>query len=164
LEVESNAVSVVGQSWESLFHSALLEDVARYRRYDTSSVRDCLRLIRNKRHHFHELPADMKQLMSPIPGGFLRYFESRLPKLLMHCFRAACQHLTQERDFAQYCAGIAPLYQRPAAEAERSSVRSVDESPVPVAEKAVQEQEEKKAAASEEPDEKKEEVGAEGAP
>lgn len=70
--VEAGARSVVGRSWDIRLDPELTQDAGRYRKYDFSSVRDLLRVVRNKRHHFHELPERVQALMSPVPGGFLR--------------------------------------------------------------------------------------------
>ncbi|CAN0439544.1 unnamed protein product, partial [Ectocarpus sp. 12 AP-2014] len=70
--VEAGAHSVVGRSWDVRLDAELTEDAGRYRKYDFSSVRDLLRVVRNKRHHFHELPERVQAMMSPLPGGFLR--------------------------------------------------------------------------------------------
>ena len=70
--VESGADQVVGRSWDVRLDPELTEDAGRYRKYDFSSVRDLLRVVRNKRHHFHELPERVQGLMSPLPSGFLR--------------------------------------------------------------------------------------------
>jgi hypothetical protein len=43
LAVESDAAAVVGRSWDVRLDKGLLEDVHKYRKYDTASVRDCLR-------------------------------------------------------------------------------------------------------------------------
>ncbi|CAN0273869.1 unnamed protein product, partial [Ectocarpus sp. 8 AP-2014] len=69
--VEAGAHSVVGRSWDVRLDAELTEDAGRYRKYDFSSVRDLLRVVRNKRHHFHELPERVQAMMSPLPGGFL---------------------------------------------------------------------------------------------
>ncbi len=77
LAVESGAAEVVGRAWDVRLDTGLLADVNRYRKYDTASVRDCLRILRNKRHHFHELPVEVQRLMAPLPGGLYRYFQAR---------------------------------------------------------------------------------------
>ncbi|CAN0421064.1 unnamed protein product, partial [Hapterophycus canaliculatus] len=100
--VEAGADSVVGRSWDVRLDPELTEDAGRYRKYDFSSVRDLLRVVRNKRHHFHELPEKIKGLMSPLPGGFLRYVEERFPQLLMHCTKVTGSLLTDERLFKEY--------------------------------------------------------------
>lgn len=83
--VEAGADLVVGRSWDVRLDPELTEDAGRYRKYDFSSVRDLLRVVRNKRHHFHELPERVKGLMSPLPGGFLRRVPLPPPRLLCFC-------------------------------------------------------------------------------
>jgi hypothetical protein len=109
LAIERNASLVIGRSWDKKLDSVLKEDVNKYRKYDITSVRDLLRIIRNKRHHFHELSESAKALVSPVPTGFVSYFESRFPLLLMHCIRAACTHLNRDKVFKPYCSVLTPL-------------------------------------------------------
>lgn len=85
LLVERQAADVVGISWASKIDSCLFNNIQKFRTYDTSSVRDCLRLIRNKHHHFDELPAEFKETV-PTQKALLEYFQARFPKLLMHCY------------------------------------------------------------------------------
>lgn len=110
LSIESKASDIIGSSWDRRLHNSLLDDIGKYRKYDKSCVRDLLRLIRNKKHHFHELDEQLKALMTPIPQGFLSYFESRFPKLFMHCVKVACSMLSSEKHFSSYCDGIASLF------------------------------------------------------
>lgn len=44
---------------------------------------DLLRALRNKYHHFMDLPEDLAAVMGPIPNGFYDYFTLRFPNLLM---------------------------------------------------------------------------------
>lgn len=89
--VESGADQVVGRSWDVRLDPELTEDAGRYRKYDFSSVRDLLRVVRNKRHHFHELPERVQGLMSPLPSGFLRRDRHRLSfPFLVSSFRVFC--------------------------------------------------------------------------
>lgn len=50
--------------------------------YDVGSLRDLLRALRNKRHHFLDMPAGLRGELSPLPAGFLAYFQRRFPLLL----------------------------------------------------------------------------------
>lgn len=85
--VEAGADSVVGRSWDVRLDPELTEDAGRYRKYDFSSVRDLLRVVRNKRHHFHELPERVQRLMSPLPGGFLRQVPLQMfMRTVWYCF------------------------------------------------------------------------------
>ena len=88
LAVERNAVNVVGLSWDGLLDEDLVSNVQRFRTYDPSSVRDLLRLIRNKHHHFDELPLEVKIRMGSNASGLITYVEARFPRLLIHCFQA----------------------------------------------------------------------------
>jgi Ribonuclease 2-5A len=44
----------------------------RYRKYSYSSLRDLLRVIRNKHNHFREMPEELQRRVGHIPDGFLR--------------------------------------------------------------------------------------------
>ena len=94
--VERNAAAVVGTSWDKNLDQGLLSNVSRFRTYDPSSVRDLLRLIRNKHHHFDELPEDVKRRLGPSPTDLIKYFERAFPGLVMHCFRVCRDNLTKD--------------------------------------------------------------------
>ena len=61
-------------------------DLYKYRKYKPDSVRDLLRAMRNKRHHYRELPEDLKTTLGDIPDGYMNYFSSRFPRLLLHTY------------------------------------------------------------------------------
>jgi serine/threonine-protein kinase/endoribonuclease IRE1 len=44
--LESRAPTVVGMQWDNRVDQTLLDNLRKYRKYDFSSVRDCLRVIR----------------------------------------------------------------------------------------------------------------------
>ena len=94
--LERSAAVVVGQSWDTLLDSDFLQDLQKFRGYDFSSVRDLLRLIRNKSHHFDELPESLKQKMNHSMEGLLTYFEEIFPKLVIHCYSFCQEYLTKE--------------------------------------------------------------------
>ena len=71
-----------------------------HRKYDTSSVRDLLRVVRNKRHHYHELSPSVKAMVGALPVGFCSYFEARFPLLLSHCVDIAKKYLHSDRLFS----------------------------------------------------------------
>ncbi|KAG7470358.1 lysosomal alpha-glucosidase [Solea senegalensis] len=75
-------------------------------RYDTmedgaGSVRDLLRAMRNKKHHYRELPAEVQETLGSIPDDFVSYFTSRFPHLLMHTYLAMWT-CAPERPFLPY--------------------------------------------------------------
>ncbi len=110
LSLEANAESIVTRSWDRKLHASLIEDVGKYRKYDYSSVRDLLRLIRNKKNHYHELPASVKELIGSMPSGYVSYFESKFPKLLMRCVEVSCKYLSIEKTLSIYCESIVSLF------------------------------------------------------
>ena len=60
-----------------------MHELSRFRDYKYTSLRDLLRVIRNKRGHFYEMSEDMQRQMGPLPEGFLR------------CGAHACVAMTQ---------------------------------------------------------------------
>lgn len=63
-------------------------------------MRDLLRVIRNKRHHYHELSPSVKTMVGALPVGFCSYFEARFPLLLSHCVDIAKKYLHSDRLFS----------------------------------------------------------------
>ena len=47
-----------------------------------------MRAIRNKKHHYRELPPDVMQSLGSLPDEFVDYFTSRFPKLILHVYEA----------------------------------------------------------------------------
>ena len=86
LAIERGAVEVVGTSWEAKLDGALIDNVQKFRTYDYSCVRDLLRLIRNKHHHFEELPEEFRLSTMPDQNALCEYFASKFPALVMHCY------------------------------------------------------------------------------
>ena len=52
------------------FDGELIENLGRYRKYNQSSLRDLLRVIRNKHNHFRELPESLQAKLGPLPRGY----------------------------------------------------------------------------------------------
>jgi serine/threonine protein kinase len=102
LALESNAAETIGQKWDKKLDSALLEDMGKYRKYDTNSVRDLLRVIRNKKHHFNELTIALKMVVGAKAEDFFNYFDSRFPNLLLQCVRVARKMLYKDHTFTAY--------------------------------------------------------------
>ncbi|KAE8258419.1 hypothetical protein A4X13_0g1705 [Tilletia indica] len=82
--LESQAGVVLGGEWYKKVDRAFVDDLGKFRKYDSRSVQDLLRALRNKKHHYQDLSPHLKKLLGPIPGGFLAYFTRRFPLLFMH--------------------------------------------------------------------------------
>uniref|UniRef100_A0A8C5Q421 Serine/threonine-protein kinase/endoribonuclease IRE1 n=1 Tax=Leptobrachium leishanense TaxID=445787 RepID=A0A8C5Q421_9ANUR len=99
--LESRAQAVTRANWRLHISVPLQTDLRKFRSYRGNSVRDLLRAMRNKKHHYHELPPDVQESLGSVPDHFVLYFTSRFPHLLLHTHRALeqCAH---ERPFRSY--------------------------------------------------------------
>lgn len=80
--LESFAPGAVGSNWGAALDVELIANLGRYRRYDYTCLRDLLRVVRNKRNHFREMPESLQQLMGPLPTGYYRCAPSSMQ---FHC-------------------------------------------------------------------------------
>ncbi|PON50038.1 Serine/threonine protein kinase [Parasponia andersonii] len=100
--LEGTAPTVLGAKWNEKIEIAFITDIGRYRRYRFDSVRDLLRVMRNKLNHYRELPKDIQELVGSVPDGFDGYFASRFPRLLIEVYRVMCRYCKQEECFQKY--------------------------------------------------------------
>ncbi|XP_052031665.1 serine/threonine-protein kinase/endoribonuclease IRE2 [Apodemus sylvaticus] len=82
--LEAGSYKVVRENWYKHISAPLQADLKRFRSYKGTSVRDLLRAMRNKKHHYRELPAEVRQTLGQLPSGFIQYFTQRFPRLLLH--------------------------------------------------------------------------------
>ncbi|NXT20034.1 ERN2 endoribonuclease, partial [Syrrhaptes paradoxus] len=103
--LEAGGRAVVRTNWRMHISLPLQTDLRKFRTYKGGSVRDLLRAMRNKKHHYHELPAEVRAALGPVPEGFVQYFTSRFPRLLLHT-HGALRRCAHERLFhPYYCPG-----------------------------------------------------------
>nr|XP_043632077.1 serine/threonine-protein kinase/endoribonuclease IRE1b-like [Erigeron canadensis] len=100
--LENIGTAALGGKWDDKLDSTLLGDIGRYRKYKYDSVRDLLRVIRNKLNHYRELPKDVQAVLGPVPTGFEGYFSSRFPKLLMEVYKVLKQYCGEEEFLNKY--------------------------------------------------------------
>ncbi|KAF7343464.1 hypothetical protein MVEN_01779200 [Mycena venus] len=84
LVLERGAIGIVGNDWLSRLDPLFLENLGKFRKYDGRSVQDLMRALRNKKHHYQDLPDKVKRNLGPMPEGFLAYFTRRFPRLFLH--------------------------------------------------------------------------------
>ncbi|KAJ7507249.1 hypothetical protein B0H11DRAFT_2153641 [Mycena galericulata] len=84
LVLEKGAFGIVGNDWLSRLDRVFIENLGKFRKYDGRSVQDLLRALRNKKHHYQDLPDNVKRHLGPMPEGFLAYFTRRFPRLFLH--------------------------------------------------------------------------------
>nr|KAI8766493.1 serine/threonine-protein kinase/endoribonuclease ire-1-like [Biomphalaria glabrata] len=92
--LECNGLPVIKEDWRQVISLELQEDLRKFRTYRGDSVRDLLRALRNKKHHYRQLPDPVKQSLGAVPDEFVYYFTSRFPRLLLHTYAAVecCKH------------------------------------------------------------------------
>lgn len=61
-ELECIAPVALGTKWDEKMDPSFLNNIGRYRRYKYDSVRDLLRVMRNKLSHYRELPTEIQVL------------------------------------------------------------------------------------------------------
>lgn len=58
--LESSASVSLGAKWDENIEPIFITNIGRYRRYKFDSVRDLLRVVRNKLNHYRELPEEIQ--------------------------------------------------------------------------------------------------------
>ncbi|PWN28586.1 hypothetical protein BDZ90DRAFT_231569 [Jaminaea rosea] len=105
LESSSRLVTE-GGDWTRKVDKAFMDDLGKWRKYHGSSVRDLLRALRNKKHHYQDMPPALRRSMGAMPEGFLGYFTRRFPKLFLHVYEVVekCDFVKSESAFRTYFA------------------------------------------------------------
>ncbi|KAH0831148.1 hypothetical protein J3R83DRAFT_13720 [Lanmaoa asiatica] len=101
--LETGSFDIVGHDWHARLDKVFIENLGKFRKYDGKSVQDLLRALRNKKHHYQDLPDHVKRTLGPMPEGFLSYFTKRFPRLFMHVHGVISDtHLHTESMFRAY--------------------------------------------------------------
>jgi serine/threonine-protein kinase/endoribonuclease IRE1 len=95
-QLETIAATVIGDDWTVRFEKIFMDNLGKYRKYHGDRVMDLLRALRNKYHHFNDLPVDLAGKMGPLPDGFYRYFNSKFPRLLMEIYGVVEKNLIDD--------------------------------------------------------------------
>jgi serine/threonine-protein kinase/endoribonuclease IRE1 len=86
--LESLAPNVIGpaKDWLRALPKTFLTEMGKQRKYTGSKMIDLLRVIRNKKNHFHDLPDDVKeQMLGGSAKGYYEFWAKRFPSLLINC-------------------------------------------------------------------------------
>jgi serine/threonine-protein kinase/endoribonuclease IRE1 len=101
--LETNAVSIIGPDWRKKLDKTFVDDLGKFRKYDGKYILDLLRALRNKKHHYQELPENVRKHVGPLPDGFLNYFTRRFPQLFLHVYGVvSTTSLHDEPEFRSY--------------------------------------------------------------
>lgn len=102
LKLERSGPKVHYGDWLSRFNSTFIDNLGKYRKYNQDKLMDLLRALRNKYHHFNDMPASLQTQMSPMPDQFYNYFNSKFPELLMETFFVVKADLREEHIFREF--------------------------------------------------------------
>ena len=93
---------IPNMNWVAQLPEELLSDLNKFRKYNGSKLRDLLRVIRNKAHHYRDLPPEAQATFGQLPEGFLDYFKTRFPDLLTFTWNYARRHYAIDKVFSEY--------------------------------------------------------------
>lgn len=103
LKLESIAPEVLGpRGWFDKFDSNFIDNLGKYRKYNTHKLMDLLRAIRNKYHHYQDLPKDLAREIGSLPDGFYWYFARRFPRMLLLVYNLMKTILHDDELLAQF--------------------------------------------------------------
>lgn len=63
-----------------------VDTLGKQRKYQGHRMLDLLRALRNKKNHYADMPEDVKARVGSLSGGYLNYWTSRFPELLVKCY------------------------------------------------------------------------------
>lgn len=102
VEFEQDAERVVGDDWHGKLGRQFVDNLGKYRKYHGDRILDLLRAMRNKSHHFNDMPAELKEKMGPYPEGYAKYFARRFPYLLTSIYYMVKRNLAEEDVFKPF--------------------------------------------------------------
>lgn len=102
LVLESVGEKVHNGNWHKKFDEVFMSNLGKYRKYHPDKLMDLLRAVRNKYHHFNDMPTSLQQEMSPVPDGFYLYFQEKFPNMLMQVYYIVDKHLKHEHIFNEF--------------------------------------------------------------
>ncbi|KAG7661155.1 IRE1 [[Candida] subhashii] len=102
LKLEARGYKIHHGNWHRKFDQEFLDNLGKYRRYNPDKLMDLLRAMRNKYHHFNDMPESLQAKMRPLPDGFYKYFNDKFPRLLMEVYYCVEENLKDEHVFTEY--------------------------------------------------------------
>ncbi|KAF3926342.1 Endoribonuclease [Arthrobotrys entomopaga] len=101
-KLEAYAKSTFGGDWYKKLDKGLIDNLGKHRKYQGDRMLDLLRALRNKKHHYQDLPPAVQATVGALPDGYLFYFTSRFPKLLVSMFHLVRDEIQDEAMWRSY--------------------------------------------------------------
>ncbi|PSR92301.1 hypothetical protein BD289DRAFT_364738 [Coniella lustricola] len=87
-QLEDGAADVIkGGDFMAKLHKEFVDSLGKQRKYTGSRLLDLLRALRNKRNHYLDMPDALQKKVGSLPEGYLLYWTTRFPDLLLYCWR-----------------------------------------------------------------------------
>jgi len=102
INLENNARVVTRNNWKNHIPEELQFELRFDRSYNEPSVRNLLRMIRNKHQHWGELNDELKQALGSMPDGYVTFFTNNFPRLLIHTYIIFQNNCKKETTFKDY--------------------------------------------------------------
>ncbi|CAG0913576.1 unnamed protein product [Notodromas monacha] len=99
--LEFRAWPVIRNDWLGVLEPEIAEDLRKFRSYRGNYIRDLLRALRNKKHHYRELTSEAQEILGNIPDEFARYWTKKFPNLVLHVWERVSR-LRHESVFSRY--------------------------------------------------------------
>ncbi|PVH96520.1 kinase-like protein [Periconia macrospinosa] len=65
---------------------AFIQSLGKQRKYTGDRMLDLLRALRNKKNHYEDMDESVKAKVGSLPDGYLRYWTTKFPRLLISCY------------------------------------------------------------------------------
>ncbi|KAI4131100.1 MAG: hypothetical protein LQ338_001421 [Usnochroma carphineum] len=111
MQLESYGPIIMAEAPKGDFLLALPREfkdtLGKQRKYTGTKVLDLLRALRNKKHHYEDIPENVKDKIGSFPAGYLEFWARRFPSLLMATWRCVVEVGWCERErFRRYYIGL----------------------------------------------------------
>ncbi|KAH0538163.1 hypothetical protein FGG08_005221 [Glutinoglossum americanum] len=106
--LESDAHEILGADFLKRLDKSFVDTLGKQRKYTGTRILDLLRALRNKKNHYEDMPDNVKAHVGPLPDGYLNYWASRFPYLLLHVYYVvtACAMQDNPRFKAYFAAPV----------------------------------------------------------
>lgn len=97
--------------WMALMHENLLVDLHKFRKYNKKKLRDLLRVIRNKAHHYRDLDPVLQEVFGSIPEGYMNYFTAKFPKMFLMTYMFMMEECSDKLSSDYFAKDVEAKYQ-----------------------------------------------------
>ncbi|OAQ96938.1 hypothetical protein LLEC1_03624 [Akanthomyces lecanii] len=97
-ELERHAAQVTRGDFLKHLPREFVDSLGKQRKYTGSRLLDLLRALRNKRNHYEDMSDSLQRTVGPLPDGYLSFWTTRFPVLLLACWNVVYNVRWEETD------------------------------------------------------------------